>query len=172
MSWQQRRIYKCEAGILAVILPFSIICLLAFSGPLLSACSDDDEGKYLELEALGQCIPPPSHVYTCVAIRIRIRKRICIRIRDPDRHQNLIICSLAHCQSSLKISCKSVRKFLRNVDNRQTDRQTDNDDYITSWAEVTTEQQLLFRMWGLNLCGPVRPNSVNSPIYPSVCWFN
>jgi len=125
MSWQQRRIYKCEAGILAVILPFSIICLLAFSGPLLSACSDDDEGKYLELEALGQCIPPPSHVYTCVAIRIRIRKRICIRIRDPDRHQNLIICSLAHCQSSLKISCKSVRKFLRNVDNRQTDRQTD-----------------------------------------------
>jgi len=32
---------------------------------------------------------------------------------DPDRHQNLIISSLAHCQSSLKTSCKSVRKFLR-----------------------------------------------------------
>ena len=27
---------------------------------------------------------------------------------DPDRHQNLIIRSLAHCQPSLKISCKSV----------------------------------------------------------------
>jgi len=40
-------------------------------------------------------------------------------------HQNLIICSLAHCQPSLKISCKSVRKFLRKVANRQTDKQTD-----------------------------------------------
>ena len=37
--------------------------------------------------------------------------------------------SLAHCQPSLKISCKSVRKFVRKVANRltasQTDRQTD-----------------------------------------------
>jgi len=38
---------------------------------------------------------------TSVAIRIRIR--------DPDRHQNLIICSLTHCQPFLKISCKSFR---------------------------------------------------------------
>jgi len=44
---------------------------------------------------------------------------------DPDRHQNLIICSLAHCQPSLKISCKSVRTFLRKVANRlTTDKQT------------------------------------------------
>jgi len=44
---------------------------------------------------------------------------------DPDRQQNLIICLLAHCQPLLKISCKSVPKFLRKVANRQTDRQTD-----------------------------------------------
>jgi len=37
---------------------------------------------------------------------------------DPDRHQNLIACSLANCQPSLKISCKSVRKFLRKVANK------------------------------------------------------
>jgi len=44
---------------------------------------------------------------------------------DPDRHQNLTICSLSHCQLSLKISCKSVWKFfLRKVANRQTNRQT------------------------------------------------
>ena len=48
-----------------------------------------------------------------------------IRIRDPDRHQNTIVCSVAHCQSSLKISCKSVLKFLHKVADRQTDRQTD-----------------------------------------------
>ena len=54
---------------------------------------------------------------TSVAIRIRIS--------DPDCHENLIICfcSLAHCQPSLKISCKSVCKFLRKVANRQTDKQ-------------------------------------------------
>jgi len=70
----------------------------------------------IQLEALEQCIPPPRHVLiTSVAIRIRIP--------DPDRHQNLIIWSLAHCQPSLKISCKSVRKFLRKVANRQTDKQ-------------------------------------------------
>jgi len=39
---------------------------------------------------------------------------------DPDHQQNLIICSMAHCQPSLKISCKSFRKFSRNVANRQT----------------------------------------------------
>jgi len=55
---------------------------------------------------------------TSVAIRMRIR--IC----DPDRHQNLTICSLVHCQPSLKISCNSVRKFLRKVANKQTNRQT------------------------------------------------
>jgi len=50
---------------------------------------------------------------------------VVIRIRDPDRRQNLVICSLAHSQPSVKISCKSVRTFLRKVANRQTN----NDDY-------------------------------------------
>ena len=58
---------------------------------------------------------------------------------EPDRHQKLTICSLA--QPSLKISCKSVRKFLRKVDNRQqTDKQTNNDENITSLAEVITKK--------------------------------
>jgi len=74
---------------------------------------------FYELEALGQCIPPPRHVSPVSRIRIRIRNR------DPDRHQNLIIRSLAHCQPPLKISCKSVRKFLRKVTNSQTNKQTD-----------------------------------------------
>jgi len=48
-----------------------------------------------------------------------------VAMRNP--HQNLIICSVAHCPPSLTISCKSVRKFLRKVPNsqdRQTDKQT------------------------------------------------
>jgi len=57
------------------------------------------------------------------------------RIRDPDRNQNLIICSLAHCLPSLKISCKSVRKFLRKVADRQTNRHTTTIKAVnnTSW---------------------------------------
>jgi len=43
-----------------------------------------------------------------------------IQIHDLDRHQNLIICLPVHCQPSLKISCKSVWKFLRKL---LTDRQ-------------------------------------------------
>ena len=70
-----------------------------------------------KLEALRQRIPPPRHV------------RIC----EWDRHQNLIIC----CQPSLKISSKSVRKFLHEVANKQTN----NDDYITSLAEVTKKKE-------------------------------
>jgi len=56
---------------------------------------------------------------TSVAIRIRIRIAT-------------IICSLAHCQRSLKISCKSVWKFLCRVANKQTDRQTITKTY-TPW---------------------------------------
>jgi len=47
---------------------------------------------------------------------------VTIRISDLDRHQNLIICSLAHCWPSLKSSCKSLWKFLCKVANRH--RQT------------------------------------------------
>jgi len=46
---------------------------------------------------------------------------------DPDRHQNLTVCSSAHYQRSLQVSCQSVGKFLRKVANRQTDRQTDKE---------------------------------------------
>ena len=75
---------------------------------------------------------------TSVAIPIRIR------IRDPDRHQNLIVYSLAHCQHSLQISRKSVWKFLRKFPNGYTDnRQTNNDDYITSLAEREQSQSMV-----------------------------
>jgi len=90
-----------------------------------------------ELEALGQCIPPPRHI---LPVSRSGSRGVAIQIRDSDRHQNLIICSLAHCQPSLKISCKSVGKFLRKVADRQTNKQT-NDNYITSWAEVTRQSQ-------------------------------
>ena len=40
---------------------------------------------------------------------------VAMRIRD--RHQNFIICSLAHYQPSLKISRKSVQQFLYKVAN-------------------------------------------------------
>ena len=51
---------------------------------------------------------------------------MCIRIPDKDHHQNLIVCSLAHCQPSLKISYKSVWKFLHTVANKQTDNDKNN----------------------------------------------
>jgi len=62
-------------------------------------------------------------VHTCAKARL-ISVAIRIQMRDADRHQNLIICSIAHCQPSLKTSCKSVQKFLHKVANRQTDKQT------------------------------------------------
>jgi len=54
-------------------------------------------------------------------------------IGDPDRHQSLIVCLLAHCQPSVKISCKSVRTFLRKVANRQTDRQANRQTTTITW---------------------------------------
>ena len=45
---------------------------------------------------------------------------------DSDCHGNLIICSLTQCQPSLKISCKSIWKFLHRVANKRTN----NDDYV------------------------------------------
>jgi len=54
---------------------------------------------------------------TSVAIRIQIR--------DPDCHQYLIICSLAHCQHSLKFHANPFTNFCANL---LTDRQTNNHD--------------------------------------------
>jgi len=59
---------------------------------------------------------------------------------DPDRHQNLTICSLAHCQPSLKMSCKSVQKFLRKVANKQIN----NDENISSLAEVKITANVIY----------------------------
>ena len=94
-----------------------------------------------------------------VAIRIRTR----IRIRDPDRYQYLIIYSLAHCQPSLKISWKSVPKFLCKVANSQTNRQTNDDNYISSFAVVKyvfegTVKTLLWQLF-IQLIGGSRRHS-------------
>ena len=44
---------------------------------------------------------------------------------DLDRHQNLIICSLAHHQSSLKISCNPFESFCAKlITSTQTNKQT------------------------------------------------
>jgi len=69
------------------------------------------------LEALGQCKPREDH-FTSVVIRIRVR------IRNPDRHQSLIVRSLAHWHPSLKVLCKSVRKLLRKAANSQASKHT------------------------------------------------
>jgi len=55
----------------------------------------------------------------------------------PDDEPDLTICSLANSQPSLQISGKPVQMFLRKAANRQTDRETNNDENITSLAEVT-----------------------------------
>jgi len=61
-------------------------------------------------------------VHTVTSVKTRLTD-VAMCMRDPDRHQNLLIRSLTHYQPFLKISCKSVRKFLRKVANRQTDKQ-------------------------------------------------
>ena len=64
-----------------------------------------------------------------------------ICIHDPDCHQNTTISSLANCQPSLKISCKSVWKLCTKLlRDRQTDKQDNN---ISSLAEVTHSTQTI-----------------------------
>ena len=53
------------------------------------------------------------------SVTIQIRIQIC----DPDCDQNLITCSLADCQTYLKISCISVWKFSGKAANKQTNKQ-------------------------------------------------
>jgi len=53
---------------------------------------------------------------------------------DLDCHQNLIICSLVHCQPFLKISCKSVQKFLHKIAQRQTNNASDANLTIRPYA--------------------------------------
>jgi len=89
-----------------------------------------------QLEALGQCIPMPRHVL------LVSRSGYGSVIRNPDtdlwfgsppKFNNLFI-----GQPSVKISCKSVQKFLRKVANRQTD-----DDYISLLAEAISNWWVL-----------------------------
>ena len=66
-----------------------------------------------------------------------------IRIRYPDRHQNLMEWSLGSWLPSRNILFKSVHNFLSNPANRQTDRQTDKQ---TNRGEYITFAQLRWRM--------------------------
>jgi len=80
-------------------------------------------------------------VHTSAKIRltsVAIRIRICIRIRDPDRHQNVIIYSLAHFNIPWKFHANPFGIFCSKLlRDRQTDKQTNkNDDYITFLAEI------------------------------------
>jgi len=51
--------------------------------------------------------------------------RICIRIRDPDRYQNLIVFFIWSVANVPENFVQSVRKFLRKVAMRQSDSHTD-----------------------------------------------
>jgi len=63
---------------------------------------------------------------------------------DPDRHRNLSICSLAHSQTSVKISCKSVWKFLRKAE--AANRQTESNDENRSSLAVNTSTMMIMTM--------------------------
>ena len=57
---------------------------------------------------------------------------------DPDHSKNVITSSFYHFGHILKILSKSVHKFLSYIlfTNKQTDRQTNPGENITSLAEV------------------------------------
>jgi len=81
--------------------------------------------KHNKLETLGQCI-----LHTSAKARLT---SVVIRIRDLDSHQNLII-SFVHLPIAnfpWKFHTNPFRSFCANLlTDRQTDRQTNNDDYI------------------------------------------
>ena len=64
--------------------------------------------------------------------------KACVTSVTIRRHQNLIIGSSANWQPSLKVSCKSISRFFGTK--LLTDRQTNNDDYISSLAAVMKKQ--------------------------------
>jgi len=125
-----------------------LVCVLRFNSCLQQSTilkfSKHDHRPYLDEKNWSCKTRSTGTVHTSAKARLTsVAIPIRIRIRDLDRHQKLIICLLAHCQPSLKISCKSVRKFLRKVANRQRDRQTNRqtttNDYISSFAVVISE---------------------------------
>ena len=90
----------------------------------------------------------PETVHTSTKARFTsITILIHMQIPNLDRLQNIIICSFDHCRPSLKISCESFRKFLRKVANKQTDKQTNNDDYISSLPEVIIALNVIHCIW-------------------------
>jgi len=129
--------------------------------PFIARGSCLKQRKEERLEALGQCIPPPRGRWrNDIIVAMAMPASACHALQrhaaqsviplpvspnsdksgkqslypdgDVDFHQNVRICWLAHCQPSLKISCKSIWKFLCKVANRHTD----NDENITSLVEV------------------------------------
>ena len=62
---------------------------------------------------------------------------------DPDRHQNLIICSFAHCQPPLKFHANPFWQCLHKVANRQTNK---DDDYMTSMYMYLDAEELLMQV--------------------------
>ena len=56
---------------------------------------------------------------------------------DPDHPCSLIICSMHHCCTVLKISSKSICNFLCKIAIKQTDKQTTIDKKLASLADRT-----------------------------------
>jgi len=82
---------------------------------------------------------------------------------DLDRHQNLIIWPK---QPSLRISCKSVRKFLQKVANRQTDWQTSR--WVFTARLRPQFPMLLVRGSVVRICGSMQTNiSGSAPLSSS-----
>ena len=61
--------------------------------------------------------------------------RECKPLPRPEMHQHLITCSFCHFQQVYRISSKSVQNFLSYPADKQTDRQTNAAENITSLAE-------------------------------------
>jgi len=64
---------------------------------------------------------------------------------DPDRHQNWIHWSLGYVLPLQEISSKSVHNFFSYPTDRQTNRQTDRSENITSFGGGNNELHLAFR---------------------------
>ena len=71
---------------------------------------------------------------------------VAIRIRDPDRHQNLTICSLAHCQPSRKFHANRFRSFLCKVANRQTNRRTTTMITYPPWRMMVIDNYVIIML--------------------------
>jgi len=77
--------------------------------------------------------------------------RIWIRIFDPDRHQNLIVCSLDIANLPWTFHANPFGSFCAKL---RTDKQTNNDKNIISLAEIMITHYL----WILCVLGLIRHN--------------